>query len=82
MIHAHIYDYMSTAKVEFRDFLYEHEHEIKKAMWLSGDCIAILKNGDEHHFLTEAIYYRWSRGRAYMIDNKLFHSGYPIARGE
>ena len=40
--------------------------------------IVILKNGDEHHFLSRAVYDRWCRGRTYMIGDTLYRSELPF----
>ena len=77
MTYAHIYKNMRIAENEFHDFLDLHEEEIAKT---NRRChhIAILKNGDEHHFMSDVIYDHWCRGRTYMIGDVLYRSGFPF----
>lgn len=77
MIYAHIYEYMRDANYFAYRFIDDRHDEIEKIKRPSG-YIVILKNGDEHHFLSRAEYYRWRKGRTYMIDDVLYRSGFPF----
>ena len=81
MIYAHIYEYMQNAHYYACRFVDEHRHEIEKIKRPSR-FIILLKNGDEHHFMSWAIYERWCMGRTYMIGDDLYHSGMCVKRGE
>lgn len=58
-------------------FIDDRHDEIEKIKRPSR-YIIILKNGDEHHFLSRAVYDRWSMGRTYMIGDVLYRSGFPF----
>ena len=77
MTYAHVYKNMRIAENEFRDFLDLHEDKIAKT---KRGCphIAILNNGEEHHFMSGIVYDQWCRGRTYMIGDVLYRSGFPF----
>ena len=77
MIHAHIFEYMRDAHYYAYRFIDEHRNEIEKIKKPSI-YIVILKNGDEHHFLSRAVCDKWCLGRTYMIGDTLYHSGFPF----
>ena len=77
MTYAHIYKNMRIAEVQFHDFLDLHEDEIAKTK-MGCPHTAILKNGDEHHFMSGIVYDQWCRGRTYMIGDVLYRSGFPF----
>ena len=77
MIYAHIFEYMSNAHYYACRFIDEHRNEIEKTK-RTLTFIVILKNGDEHHFLSRAVYDEWRLGRTYMIDDTLYRSGFPF----
>lgn len=77
MIYAHIYEYMRDADYFAYRFIDDRHDEIEKIKRPSR-YIVILKNGDEHHFLSRAVYDRWSMGRTYMIGDVLYRSGFPF----
>lgn len=77
MIHAHIFEHMRDAHYYAYRFIDEHRHEIEKIKRPSI-FIVILKNGDEHHFLSSAVCDKWCRGRTYMIGDTLYHSDLPF----
>ena len=81
MIHAHIFENMQRAHYYAYHFIDEHRHKIEKTK-RTLIYIIILKNGDEHHFLSRAVYDKWSMGRNYMIDDTLYRSGFPCKKEE
>ena len=81
MIYAHIFEYMRNAEYYAYRFIDDHHDEIEKIKRPSR-FIILLKNGDEHHFLSWAIYDRWCMGRTYMIGDDLYHSGMCVKRSE
>lgn len=38
----------------------------------------ITKTGDIHYFRGEAEYNQWCKGRTYVLNGELMHSGYPM----
>ena len=77
MIYAHVSMFMTIAEAEIRNFIDNHNDEIERIK-KSGYFIVVMKNGDEHHFLSDAIYGRWCMGRTYMRGDTLYHSGFPF----
>lgn len=78
MIHCHPFYNMRLACRAFDDFCYTHDDELARTKETHGDFIAILQNGEEHHFMSEIIYPSWCKGRTYMYDQRLYRSGYPL----
>lgn len=81
MIYAHIYEYMRNANYFAYRFIDDHRDEIEKIKRPSR-YVVILKNGDEHHFLSRAVYDVWSMGRTYMIGDVLYRSGLRLRTSE
>ncbi len=77
MIYAHVSMFMTIAEAEARNFIDNHNDEIERIK-RSVHFIVIMKNGDEHHFLSDATYDRWCMGRTYMRCDTLYRSGIPI----
>lgn len=77
MIYAHVSMLMTTAYVVSKNFIDNHSDEVKRIK-RNGHFIVIMKNGDEHHFLSDVIYDRWCIGRTYMIGDVLYRSGFPF----
>ena len=77
MIYAHVFILMISAEEEFKNFIDNHNDEIERIK-RNGHFIVIMKNGDEHHFMSDAIYGRWCMGRTYMRFDTLYRSNLPI----
>ena len=73
MTYAHVLPTMREADFCFRSFLDEWKNSIRKAEKYKVHLI----NGDEHHFVSFHNYRKWSIGRTYTLDGRLYHSGVP-----
>ena len=69
--------YFSQAIDWWKDFVRENDESIVRAT-NRGIPIAILDNGEEHHFVPNIAFKRWSRGRTYWFYGVLYHSDYPV----
>ena len=75
MIHVHLTSDMRKARVLFEAFCQMQQGNIEKAR-MSFSCEVTLKNGAQHCFIPNSIYWKWCLGKTYMLDGELYHSGY------
>ncbi len=43
-----------------------------------GNQRRVVTEGKEYHFITYELYPKWSQGRTYFLDGKLYKGGYPV----
>ena len=71
MIYAHVFMTLRDADLCFRDYLSVWRNIISKI----ENYKIVMINGDEHHFMSVHNYRKWSKGRTYTLDGRLYHSG-------
>lgn len=82
MIYAHVFLTEYDARLGFYEFA---ESRLALIKCIDGNCfrVRMAKIGDdEHYFMGETMYHKWCMGRTYKIDDKLYHSGYPLERSK
>lgn len=78
MTYCYIYQSCKAANDALREFAKRKETEVKiKKIDLFTKKVKT-KDGNEHYFISELEYHRWSLGREYMLNGKLMRSGYEI----
>lgn len=77
MIYAHIFQFEKDARYGLYEFV---EPRIDEVEYIDGSIFYVrmvkLKNGTEHHFMSNIAYQKWCMGRTYEMDGELYHSGY------
>lgn len=79
MIIAHVYLTEREATDAFRRDAYE---VIDKIVVFSKYPKRYILNGDDHWYMGKIAYSKWCKGRTYMLDGKLHHSGYIMQDSE
>lgn len=68
------------ADLEMREFCKEHSDEIIRTNRHDNFRVD-LRNGEIHYFVPSCVWDRWTKGRTYLHNGKLYHSDYPV-KGE
>ena len=77
--YAHVYPLQSMVKDAMKQFMKDHYNDISKASCGTTGCgLIILKNGDEHCFMSEYTYSNWFRGRKYILNGKRYISDFQL----
>lgn len=78
-IYAHVYPLQLMVKDAFKQFMKDHYDDISKTSYgTTGHGLVILKNGDEHCFMSEYTYSNWCRGQKYILNGKRYISGIQV----
>lgn len=77
-IYCHTVPYIRWAAVFFKDFCDDNKNVIVKTERKGGIMAAVLANGEEHYFMSDFSYNNWCKGRTYILENELYHSGLPV----
>ena len=72
---------LRLADIAMCEFLDKNREYVKKHSRHPHHCVT-MKDGRTIYFLTVFEYDTWCKGRTYRINGKLFHSGYPVEKGE
>lgn len=80
MIYAHLAPNMREADFWAKCFIDKNGGNVEKVRKLSFVKVKLI-SGDEHYFMNDDVYRKWSRGRTYKLDGILYHSGFPQAKG-
>lgn len=73
---CHIFDYEKYAYICFIEFLNENRDLIKKIDHVKKTVE--MKNGEVHYYMGEERYLQWCKGRDYVYDGYIMHSGYIV----
>lgn len=79
---AHVFQTMREAVAEYDDFCDAHNDEIVKVFRDNSTLIVMLKNGEEHYFMSDSLYSNWCLGRTYLWGEELYHSGVYMRESE
>lgn len=77
---CHLYRFEKDARKAHQDFVC-HFRNIDKIIFFKYDRDKCVVDGETHWFLCEYRYVTWCKGREYILDGQLMHSGYPVKRG-
>ena len=79
MRHVIICEYAKHMKLTLFDYIEKNKDEVFRYYntYLIG--VVELKNGDEVWIMPRIEYKVWCKGRTYMKDGKLYHSGQPCS---
>ncbi len=76
--YAHVFQLLSTAREEMKDYVNKHEDEITRINYSKNEVFC--SNGDIHVFMNESQYSRWNKGREYILNGKRYRSGMKLER--
>lgn len=62
-----------------REFVDSHFNQISH-VFADGRREVVLDDGTKHYFMGMDKYLDWCKGRTYMLDGKMYHSGYPCKK--
>lgn len=75
---CHLYRSEKDAREAHYDFV-RHACSIDKVpIFFKDDRNQCVVDGETHWFLSEYRYETWCKGRDYILDGQLMHSGYPM----
>lgn len=76
---CHVYNTTKEARLAFDEFVWSNA-ESEYMLLFRNIPYTVVLNGDNHYFMSDYIYSSWCKGRTYMLNDEMFHSGYLIRR--
>lgn len=72
--------YARDFKTTYFDFLEQNKDNLFKYHNTNLIGVAELKDGREVWVMPAIKYEEWCKGKTYLLDGELYHSGYPVKR--
>ena len=77
--YAHVYPLQLMVKDALNQYAKDHHSKISKVSYgITGYGLVILKNGEEHCFMSDYTYSNWCRGRKYILNGKRYIGGFQL----
>lgn len=79
MIICHLFEFEIQAVRYLKEYEAENYDDIAKVDM--GKHKIIMKDKNIHEFMGISKYCKWCKGRTYMLNGKIYHSGYELKEG-
>lgn len=79
MIICHLNEFEKYADFDFIEFMEKHKRDTIQIIY-DDRRMVITDDGNEHIFMGGKRYREWCKGRTYMLNGVLMHSGYPFKK--
>lgn len=76
MIYAHVLENPNSLHFSANCFESERYPDISRSRQVKGGITFLMNNGNEHIFILQDVYKRWSVGRTHEIADKMSNNGF------